>query len=165
MKYEIKKCLNCCKDFKALIREIKRGNGKFCTLQCSTIYNGKVREKPQPNVECAWCNILIYRNPSKKSLSKSGLYFCTTQHKNAAQAIDGLKEMHLPNYGTGKQNYRNKVFKIANKPKICERCDFSNEAAIVVHHKDYNHDNNDISNLEVLCFNCHAIEHWGNLSQ
>ena len=36
--------------------------------------------------------------------------------------------------------------------------------SIIVYHKDTNRENNDISNLEVLCANCHAIEHWENKS-
>ena len=32
----------------------------------------------------------------------------------------------------------------------------------VLHHKDRDRHNNDISNLEILCSNCHAIEHWGD---
>lgn len=156
-----KNCLNCNNQFEASAREVKRGNGKFCGLQCSAEYHGKTRPKPQPNTECAWCHILLYRAPARAALSKSGLHFCSDEHKNLAQSIDGLKAMHLPNYGTGKNAYRDIAFKILKKPKVCEHCGFDNPAAITVHHKDWNHENNDPSNLEVLCANCHAIEHWG----
>lgn len=157
-----KNCLNCDQEFNAPAREVKRGNGKFCCLKCACEYNGKKRPKPQPNTECAWCHIPLYRNTYQLSLSKSGLHFCCDDHKNKAQSIDGLKAMHLPNYGTGKNTYRDKVFKLAGKPKRCERCGYDkHEAGIVVHHKDRNRDNNDIGNLEVLCAICHNIEHWG----
>lgn len=161
MKTITRNCRNCNKLFDAPTREVNRGNGKFCSLQCSAKYNGKMRPKLQPNTECAWCHIPIYRSDSKMSVSKSGLHFCCDEHKNKAQAIDGIKQMHLPNYGTGRQAYRDIVFKLAKKPKVCERCGFDHPASIVVHHKDWNHNNNDLANLEVLCFNCHAIEHWG----
>jgi hypothetical protein len=156
-----KNCLNCNEEFNAPIREVNRGNGKFCSLKCSGEYNGKMRPKPQPNVECAWCHKLIYRNKSKAALSKSGLYFCCDDHKNQAQRIDGLKELSLPHYGSGKTNYRGKVFGTSKRPKKCELCGFDqHEAAIIVHHKDRNRDNNADDNLQVLCANCHAIEHW-----
>jgi hypothetical protein len=47
--------------------------------------------------------------------------------------------------------------------KVCNRCGSENE--IVVHHKDRNRKNNDITNLEVLCKKCHQHEHecWNNL--
>jgi len=66
-----------------------------------------------------------------------------------------------PHYGETLADYRDIVFKIHGKQRKCERCNYDNHiAAIVVHHKDRNRSNNDISNLEVLCANCHAIEHY-----
>ena len=156
-----KNCLNCNEEFNAPLREVNRGNGKFCTLKCSAEYHGKMRPKPQPNTECAWCHVPLYRNTYRASLSKSGLHFCCDEHKNLAQAIDGLKQMHLPNYGQSPRQYRDKVFKILKKPKKCERCGYDkHEAAIIVHHKDRNRINDAEDNLQVLCCNCHAIEHW-----
>jgi predicted HNH restriction endonuclease len=44
--------------------------------------------------------------------------------------------------------------------KICNRYGYNSEPKILgVHHKDRNRHNNDISNLEVLCPNCHSLEH------
>lgn len=42
----------------------------------------------------------------------------------------------------------------------CERCDFADIRVLVIHHKDRDRGNNDRSNMELLCPNCHAIEHW-----
>ena len=41
--------------------------------------------------------------------------------------------------------------------KVCNRC--GSLKNIVVHHKDRNRKNNDLSNLEVLCKKCHQLEH------
>jgi len=43
----------------------------------------------------------------------------------------------------------------------CERCGFKaiHRCQIDGHHKDYNHKNNDESNIESLCAMCHRIEH------
>ena len=60
---------------------------------------------------------------------------------------------------------RNRIPK--NKPYrkykgfFCNRCGF---VALVphqldVHHKDHNHDNNDPTNLETVCANCHRLIH------
>lgn len=67
------------------------------------------------------------------------------------------------NFIDSPNNYRNKALK-AYKP-ICNICGFSNIAALQVHHKDRNRLNNDISNLEILCANCHALEHSGDIAQ
>lgn len=42
----------------------------------------------------------------------------------------------------------------------CQRCGFNSHPNILnVHHIDRNRKNNHLSNLEVLCPNCHMIEH------
>jgi 5-methylcytosine-specific restriction endonuclease McrA len=42
----------------------------------------------------------------------------------------------------------------------CVRCGYNQQPAILVlHHEDRNRENNQLSNLEVLCPNCHALEH------
>ncbi len=43
----------------------------------------------------------------------------------------------------------------------CERCGFKaiHRCQIDGHHKDYNHKNNDASNIESLCASCHRVEH------
>lgn len=164
MSHILKNCLNCNSEFTAPIREINRGNGKFCCMKCSGEHNGKTRPKPQSNVKCSFCEKMFYMNDSKKKNSKSGLYFCCRDHKDAAQRIGGIKSIMPPHYGTAQpddnKHYRRIAF--SNKPKKCERCGYDhNEAAIIVHHIDRNRMNDSINNLEVLCANCHAIEHWG----
>lgn len=51
----------------------------------------------------------------------------------------------------------------AQRLKYCERCsstlDLTNSHKWVTHHKDHNRNNNDESNLEILCKSCHQKEH------
>lgn len=155
-------CLNCGNTFEAEQREINRGYGKFCKRKCSATYNANKRsENISPNVICAYCKKYFYLNTSKQKNSKSGLFFCCRDHKDAAQRIGGIKEIMPPHYGETGGDYRTMVFKVAGKPKVCERCGFDkHEAAIIVHHKNKDRSDNTLDNLEVLCANCHAIEHW-----
>ena len=44
------------------------------------------------------------------------------------------------------------------KKKKCNRCGDS-EGKLLIHHKDYNPQNNKKSNLETLCYSCQAKEH------
>lgn len=48
-----------------------------------------------------------------------------------------------------------------NGTRSCSRCGFeaSHPAQLDVHHRDYDHSNNDPKNLEVICANCHRLEH------
>jgi HNH endonuclease. len=152
-------CLNCQKEIYVDNKEIKRGFGKFCGRNCSAQFNARNIIPPEPNVKCAYCSVSFYITASRAARSKRKIYFCCQQHHDAAQRIGGVSEVLPAHYGTG-ENYRRIVFAI--KPKKCERCAYDkHEAAIIVHHIDRNRDNNDLGNLEVLCANCHAIEHYG----
>jgi hypothetical protein len=42
----------------------------------------------------------------------------------------------------------------------CERCGFSDKRVLNLHHKDRNRANNVRENLELLCWNCHALDHF-----
>jgi 5-methylcytosine-specific restriction endonuclease McrA len=48
---------------------------------------------------------------------------------------------------------------------MCNRCGYNSEPRILgVHHIDRNRMNNEISNLEVLCPNCHSLEHLKHIN-
>ena len=159
-------CLVCNKEKNVSQSEINRGNGKFCSRACALIgkrIGSNSISLKVPNVTCAQCGKAFYKNQTKMKNSKSGLYFCSRECKDQAQRIGGIKEIMPPHYGqgSGRSSYRETSLK--SKPAICERCGYCNHiAAIVVHHKDRNRDNNCLENLEVLCANCHAIEHFSN---
>jgi hypothetical protein len=158
-------CLNCGKETDIENKEIKRGFGKFCSRKCSGEHHSKNIVPPEPNVKCAFCGKDFYITPSRAERSKSKLYFCCNAHHDAAQHLGGIKEIMPSHYGTGRADntYRRKVFSTLGRPKKCERCGYDqHEAAIIVHHKDRNRMNDADENLEVLCCNCHAIEHWSD---
>ena len=148
-------CEFCQKEFHADVRELNRGNARFCSHKCSSS-----RKHPKPNnTTCSWCHKPFYRSLSHIALSKTGLQFCCREHKDLAQRMDGLKELHLPHYGKGdRTEYRN--FALRHLPNACNRCGY--DKITVVHHKDRNRSNNSLENLEILCPNCHALEHQGN---
>lgn len=163
VKTKIINCLNCLKEKITPVSEIKRGFGKFCSVSCGAKFKNKNKQPLPCNVSCALCKMEFHINESKKKQSKSGLYFCCRRHKDDAQRIGGIKEIMPAHYGTAspKNCYRRIAF--FEKKKECERCGYNqNTAAIIVHHIDRNRDNNVIENLEVLCANCHYIEHYGD---
>jgi 5-methylcytosine-specific restriction endonuclease McrA len=42
----------------------------------------------------------------------------------------------------------------------CERCGYDKVPILQVHHKDRNRQHNELKNLELICPNCHAEEHY-----
>ena len=159
-----KPCEECGKLFEAPVREVKRGNGKFCSRKCSGAARGKkiiakYKLINTPNVSCAQCEKEFYKNASDQKNSRSGLFFCCRKCKDEAQRIGGIREIMSDHYGTAHANYRTLAFR--ELPNECNRCSFDSVTEILqVHHKDCDRKNNTIENLEVLCPNCHTTEHF-----
>lgn len=150
-------CERCGDFFDAEESEVKRGRGRFCGLSCSS---SRLRPsgRRRSSVECAYCKKKFEKTYSQKKKSKSGLFFCTRSHKDAAQRIGGIREIMPGHYGTTLTRYRVKALREISV--VCNRCGYDEEKRIlVVHHKNHDREDNDISNLEILCPNCHAIHH------
>lgn len=73
--------------------------------------------------------------------------------------------------GTGHPNYKHGFYVAQTQAKQykviagnqCERCGKdltdANRYGWAMHHKDHNHSNHDLRNLELLCKRCHQMEH------
>lgn len=151
-------CKYCSEEFEAEIREVNRGNAKFCSLSC-VAKNRHSKNEKEPNVECAYCGKEIYRKPSQIKASNTNTFFCCREHKDKGQRLEsGINEVHPDHYGSEKQ-YRSKAFR--HKETVCEECEKDLPKTILhIHHKDGDKTNNQISNLEVLCPTCHELRHF-----
>lgn len=159
-------CEECKLFFNAPSGEVKRGNGKYCSRKCSSIAASKKHKKRYeeintPNVECAYCHIMFYKNETKKKVSRSGLYFCCREHKDLAQRIgSGIDQIKPSHYTKSPTNYREFYLRNADI-SMCARCGYDKCSGILqVHHLDRNRKNNTMENLIVLCPNCHEEEHY-----
>jgi len=156
-------CKNCDKQFFRVKRKVIEKN--FCCRLCSEEHkkNSDIFE-----TQCAFCKSSIKRKNSRKRNSKSGLYFCSRDCKDNAQRYHNslrIKEFEsiMPNhYGTGEYRYRKKAFDNAKVIK-CNFCDYSNEKILQVHHIDEDRENNELSNLMIVCPTHHCEIHYGEL--
>lgn len=68
-----------------------------------------------------------------------------------------------PQYVHGKYTFETLRNKIKETVRYCQRCNEDLQDAThyfwVVHHKDHNHWNHALTNLELLCKRCHQVEH------
>ena len=125
-------CENCKKEFELYISN-KRDNHVFCSLECCWQWKrGKKWEEIR---------------------TKESIYF------NKNRLRDRWKLNKNPQWkgGVSSETYRQIVFNIYKKPKICERCGSKN--FVDIHHKDRNYQNISQENLEVICRRCHNKEH------
>jgi 5-methylcytosine-specific restriction endonuclease McrA len=148
-----RECKTCGDSFYAPIHR----EGKYCSIPCSRIGSRtRVREI------CDQCGKGFDKRPSSYQNSKSGMVFCSRKCKDTAQRIESNHpEIHPPQYGTsdGAYSYRDIAFR--NNPHRCNRCGYCEYVGILkVHHRDRNRHNNDLENLEILCPNCHDLDHF-----
>jgi hypothetical protein len=145
--YKRKPNIRCAVCGKATYRRpgvLALNNGKaYCGQSCY----GKACRK---EIKCIVCGTLILAGANKKTCSRAcantnraGIQYTGRQPKDIVVTLRRLKLRVLQNRGSH-----------------CERCGFSLTAILQVHHKDRNHSNNALNNLELLCPNCHATEHY-----
>lgn len=156
-----RECKECSEEFEAEIREVNRGNGKFCCLSCAVSYNNKKRDS-KVKVKCSYCNKQIKKKQSKFESNKSGTFYCCREHKDKAQRINShVKQLNPDHYNNGEHNYRERALREQSGESECNRCGTKlPEPILQVHHKDRNRSNGSLDNLEVLCPNCHVMEHY-----
>jgi|SRR3989344_6778541 len=146
-------CKICRTSFYAKPRHIKIGWGKYCSNKCKF-----VGQQKGTIVKCSNCRKDLYRTPNDFLKSKSGLFFCDRScHASWTNKTLRIGKNH-PNWLTGVSTYRRLLLENAEEVK-CENCNFSDERVLVVHHKDGDRMDNELSNLELLCRNCHYLKH------
>lgn len=134
---------SCCEECNTEFTHIasRANKAKYCSPKC---YHKAMSKKGTVEYECEHCHKKFVDAPSHKRR------YCSKSCVNKS-----AKETFKPKFTTVRKTMlrRNMITK-------CERCGFDQFPQILgVHHKDRDRKNNDLSNLEVLCPNCHSIEH------
>lgn len=125
-------------------QQIKISKGRvFCGQAC---YGTSCRKE----IPCLVCGTLILAGLHKKTCSRNcanthrvGIKYKIGSPKDKAKSQQSLKIRLLKSRGTN-----------------CERCDYSKTEILQVHHKDRDRSNNNLTNLELICPNCHYEEHY-----
>jgi len=107
----------------------------------------------------------IFGHPGKdKNKENSERYRKTSETLKklyaSGKAKCGFKKGYVPpnkKYFDNRYAYTRIAFE--NLLSRCNRCKNKDLRVLEVHHKDRNRKNNKIENLEILCANCHKIEH------
>lgn len=123
--------------------EIERGR-VFCSLECYGVAN-------RIETPCVVCGALIQAHENKKTCSR----ICANKHR-----IGIRYKLGRPQKDKVQDQRSIKLRVFASRGQLCERCGYDKKEILNVHHKDRDRKNNNLSNLELLCPNCHAEEHY-----
>lgn len=152
------KCLIHENEFELKYENIRHDDKQYypCTI-CQEEQRQHRYESIRQEVECAYCKKKFLKPKAQLENSRSGLFFCCRQHKDLAQRLDSgefFVEIRPEHYGTLARSYRELAFRTYEHKCAC--CDWHEDIRILeVHHIDGDRENNDISNLVILCPNCH----------
>lgn len=150
-------CPNCNisfeKDKRYVNQSIKNNWKIYCSPKCR-----KEARKRGVDCNCHICGKDIIKTPSNIKKSKSGKVFCSRSCSVKFTNTEYRTGKNNPNYKNGGSKYRNIKFRSCEK--ICEDCKTIDIRVLEVHHKDRNRKNNELSNLSILCANCHKIKHY-----
>lgn len=149
---EIRICQHCGKTFKIFKCWLKKGRGEFCSRKC---YGEFKKGKP------TWNKGIPHTETTKdkirqKALGRTGWNKGLT--KESHPNLIRLKKEKSPNWRGGTTVYRS--IAMENLLVECASCGVNNPKTLVVHHIDRNRRNNQLNNLQILCLNCHRLEHY-----
>ena len=142
--HTITKCLVCNKEF--IHHSTKKR--QFCSISCSN----KSRY-PDKFKKCKQCGKeILALNWKRENI------FCSVEcfDDSGIRSLKKIREKN-PNFITGKFSYRS--YALRELPNLCAICNSIEK--LDAHHIDSNRDNNDLSNLIILCHACHMKYHHG----
>lgn len=120
----------------------------------------------QVTLNCKRCGKEFKCSPSHVKLRKNCSLYCSNHGVRKNTGRTHFKKEMIPwNKDKLKSNpkqrrqwlYRRLLLEVSDNP-CCIRCGES-EKRLLVHHKDKNVHNNDLENIEILCYSCHSKEH------
>jgi predicted nucleic acid-binding Zn ribbon protein len=135
-------CFSCNKAIYRRPSEIKNGR-IFCSQDCY----GKANRK---EVSCVMCGSPIPARKNAKTCSRA----CANKNRI------GMSYKNNRPHDIVKNQRALKLRLLSTRGHTCERCKYSKIEILQVHHRDRDRDNNALSNLELICPNCHAEEHY-----
>lgn len=144
---EKRKCLECDIEF-----ETTKGNPKkFCGNSCSASHNNKLREKKKYG-DCLNCGDYLNR--------KDGTY-CSSSCQHEFRRKQKFELIENGDISLSSRWYKKYLIHIHGEKCMecgwCEVNQYSGKIPIELEHVDGNSENNDLSNLKLLCPNHHSL--------
>lgn len=147
-------CVICSKPIYKRPTQIAKGN-TYCSRAC---YAASLRDGIHGT--CRYCGKPVYKQLAQASRSKSGALYCNRRCATSENNKVKLGPRN-GNYKNGIATYRKRA--LDHYGAKCHVCDYSNDIVLEVHHIDRDRENNELSNLVVLCPTHHSEVHLGVL--
>lgn len=155
-------CASCGKPLIKPKARMRESGIYYCNKCCQDKHAGILKRNAK--LYCSVCGKRMYG----KGVIKTGICFMCAKQKKLKQFISGEFYNTVIKLGAG--IYREYMFDRADNK--CSKCGWTavhpvtGKIPLHIHHKDGNYKNNILSNLVVLCPNCHVLtESYGSLNK
>lgn len=136
------RCAVCSRDFGVI--KCREKTARYCSPSC---YYRAMARVGTVDLTCDACGVGIKKAPSR------------VRPRNYCSSTCRLRAPRVISYKTA-ASARHRMLSTGTI-RACSRCGYDEHPEIlVVHHADRNRANNSPTNLEILCPNCHALEHY-----
>ena len=120
-------------------------------------------DKGTPMMEVAR-NLNIKYDTLRKYLNILGVSYKINPHRKGLNHYESRKPIQIIlNGNSTNASKRKRLIEDGIKEEKCECCGLSKwmgkPIPLELHHKDFNHYNNSLENLQILCSNCHMQAH------
>jgi len=122
------------------------GGRAYCSQTCFGI-------SCRNEIPCLVCDTPIVSGANKQTCSRA----CANKNRTGIKYKQGSKRPPKDKVTTSRILKKRLM---SERGKQCERCYCAIHQILQVHHRDRNRDNNELTNLELICPNCHAREHY-----
>jgi len=147
-------CKLCGLEFYSKPSWIKKGDGKYCSMKCSS-----QARRTGKTIKCFLCKRSTYKKKIDFQRSDSGKLFCSKRCSLKWKNTTFIGPKHNNwKHGGNSDSYRN-ILKRSGRPRKCQICNNEDLRVLDVHHRDGNRRNNSLKNLTWLCCNCHFLVH------
>lgn len=141
---KIVSCQVCSSSFRVIACREKIA--KYCSRKC---YYKSSKGKGSIETTCRHCSKKFMDSPSVNRI------YCSRECTHKAH-----KDAWIPVFSTVR-----KGMALRGLINICNRCGYNQIPSILgIHHRDRDRNNNSPENLEVLCPNCHSVEHGRHIA-
>jgi hypothetical protein len=139
-------CFQCGKKFSRIGSDTDR---RHCSFACAKETN---KAAPPRKFNCEYCGKEAF------AIHKLDQRFCSRSCGRRSYNINQKLKLRANGYLLA---YREAKANLLQQFMACQRCGWNTITAVLeLHYIDRNRGNNHISNLALLCPNCHAIEHF-----
>jgi len=143
-----KVCESCHKKFRP-----KHPNHRTCSRKCGAKIRSGLRRYSRIEKRCEICRKIMILKRKEASVRKH----CSKECYAKKLKIRMIGNKYTPKWFKD-EKYRKLIKnKITYWMKICSVCGIDKN--LLVHHKDFNHENNSLENLIIVCRSCHMKIH------